>query len=67
VAHEDSGGKIHFDKVTIGRDNGSLVELTSGVSAGDRLVLNISSQIAPGETVAVSEPQTAERPLGAKR
>lgn len=67
VANVDEGGKIHFAKVTIGRDDGSLVELTSGVKPGDRLVLNISSQIAAGQTVAVSEPLTAERTLGAKR
>jgi RND family efflux transporter MFP subunit len=67
VADVDDGGKIHFEKVTIGRDNGSLVELTSGVKPGDRLVLNISSQIAAGQSVVVTEPQTAKQPLGAKR
>ena len=53
--------------VTIARDNGSLVELASGVKPGDRLVLNISSQIAAGQTVAVTEPQAGRQPLGAKR
>ena len=63
VARVDDGGKIVFETVTIARDNGSLVELASGVKPGDRLVLNISSQIAAGQVVAVNEPQ----PLGAKR
>jgi RND family efflux transporter MFP subunit len=67
VAHVDDGGKINFETVTIARDNGSLVELASGVKPGDRLVLNISSQIAEGQKVAVTEPQAAEQPLGAKR
>jgi hypothetical protein len=42
--------------VVIARDNGSLVELASGVRPGDKLVLNISSQIAAGQTVSVNRP-----------
>ena len=67
VAQVDSQGKIEFKDVVIARDNGSLVELSSGVNAGDRLVLNISSQIASGQTVAANEPDGAKPPLGAKR
>jgi len=67
VAQVDDGGKITFETVSIARDNGSLVELSSGVKPGDRLVLNISSQIAAGQTVSVNEPLAAKRPLGAKR
>ena len=54
VAHVDSTSTIKFQDVVIARDNGSLVELSSGVLAGDRLVLNISSQIVAGQTVAVT-------------
>jgi RND family efflux transporter MFP subunit len=67
VAEVDAGGKVQFKTVAIGRDNGSLVELASGVQAGDRLVLNISSQIADGQTVAVSQPDAAAKPLRANR
>jgi RND family efflux transporter MFP subunit len=67
VAQVDASGKIRFANVMIARDNGSLVELASGVQPGERLVLNISSQIASGETVAVNEPDAADKPLGAKR
>jgi RND family efflux transporter MFP subunit len=67
VAQVDASGKIQFNDVLIARDNGSLVELASGVKPGDRLVLNISSQIASGQTVAVNEPDVADKPLGAKR
>jgi RND family efflux transporter MFP subunit len=67
VAQVDGNGKITFDNVSIARDNGSLVELSSGVKPGDRLVLNISSQIAAGQTVAVNEPDAPKQPLGAKR
>ncbi len=67
VAQVDDAGKISFETVSIARDNGSLVALSSGVKPGDRLVLNISSQIAAGQTVAVNEPESDKRPLGAKR
>jgi RND family efflux transporter MFP subunit len=53
VALVDSTNKVHFRPVVIGRDDGSMVELASGVAAGDRLALNISSQISDGEPVRV--------------
>jgi RND family efflux transporter MFP subunit len=56
VARVDAAGKIEFAHVTIARDNGSMVELGSGVRPGDRLVLNISSQIAAGQAVTVNAP-----------
>jgi RND family efflux transporter MFP subunit len=67
VAQVDSSGRIQFANVTIARDNGSLVELASGVRPGDRLVLNISSQIASGQAVAVNDPAAAAKQLEAKR
>jgi RND family efflux transporter MFP subunit len=67
VARVDAGGKVQFKNVAIARDNGSLVELASGVEAGDKLVLNISSQIADGEQVAVNESEAADKPLRANR
>jgi RND family efflux transporter MFP subunit len=68
VARVDANGKITFQNVTIVRDNGSLVELGSGVEPGDKLVLNISSQIAAGQTVTASEAGVgANRTLDAKR
>jgi RND family efflux transporter MFP subunit len=69
VARVNSSGKIEFQKVTIARDNGSIVELGTGVKPGDRLVLNISSQIASGQGVtAVDSSGGADgKHLAAKR
>jgi predicted RNase H-like nuclease len=67
VAQVDADGKIKFEDVAIARDNGSLVELSTGVRPGDRLVLNISSQIASGQAVAASEPAVADKIPAAKR
>jgi RND family efflux transporter MFP subunit len=67
VARVDANHKIQFANVTIARDDGTLVELASGVQPGDKLVLNISSQIAAGQAVAVNEPAAADQSLHAKR
>ncbi len=54
VARVGAGDRIEFSSVAIARDNGSLVELASGVTAGDRLVLNVSSQVMRGQRVRVA-------------
>jgi RND family efflux transporter MFP subunit len=53
VARVKADGTVSYQNVTIARDNGSLLELGSGAAPGDRLILNISSQIAPGQRVSV--------------
>jgi RND family efflux transporter MFP subunit len=68
VARFNADGKVAFMDVAIARDNGSLVELASGVKSGDRLVLNVSSQITPGQSVTpVEDGQPANRKLDANR
>jgi RND family efflux transporter MFP subunit len=54
VAVVTADNQVQFHPVTIGRDDGDHVELSSGVSQGDRLVLNISNQIADGEKVLIA-------------
>jgi RND family efflux transporter MFP subunit len=66
VARVGRDGKVEFVDVTIARDDGGLVELGPGVSPGDQLVLNISSQITAGQTVAVNAPAAAA-PLASRR
>jgi RND family efflux transporter MFP subunit len=53
VACVDSAGHIGFRAVTIGRDDGRVVELAAGVAPGERLALNVSSQISEGQLVRV--------------
>jgi RND family efflux transporter MFP subunit len=68
VARVDAHSKIDFQDVTIARDNGTLVELGSGVKPGDRLVLNISSQISAGQSVTPNDSDAApSRPVDARR
>jgi len=61
VARVDGDGHVSFRPVTIGRDDGRVVELASGVSPGERLALNVSSQITEGQLVRVrsAEPGAA--------
>ena len=54
VATVDAHGKVALRNVTIARDDGSVVELGSGVEPGERLILNLSSQIEGGDTVQVN-------------
>jgi RND family efflux transporter MFP subunit len=53
VAAVGPDGTVSFHPVTIGRDDGDKVELSSGVAQGDRLILNISNQIIAGEKVRI--------------
>jgi len=59
VAVVEGDGAIRFQPVTIGRDDGDKVELSAGVTDGERLVLNISNQIVAGEKVRVSGDEPA--------
>jgi multidrug efflux pump subunit AcrA (membrane-fusion protein) len=54
VARVADDGSVHFHLVTIARDDGDTVELSSGVSKGDRLVLNINSTITEGQKVRIN-------------
>lgn len=60
VAVVAADGNVRFRPVTIGRDDGDKVELSSGVSEGDRLVLNISNQISDGQKVRIGNDEPAE-------
>ena len=65
VAVVEPDGHVRFRKVTIARDEGNVIDLGSGVSAGEKVVLNISSQIGDGDLVAINEAPSAPAPAGA--
>jgi hypothetical protein len=54
LAIVDDNDEIHFHNVTIGVDNGNMVDLAEGVKVGERVALNVSSQIVDGERVKPS-------------
>ncbi len=47
--------KVHFHKVTLGRDYGAEIEIDSGLNAGDMVVLNPTDAIREGVTVEPNE------------
>jgi RND family efflux transporter MFP subunit len=63
VARVGADGRINFRDVTIARDDGNMVELGTGVAPGDRLALNVSSQIADGERVTARELASGASPV----
>jgi len=54
VAVVGDDGKVSFRDVSIAVDNGDFVELGSGVSANEKVALNLSSQVAEGDKVIAS-------------
>ena len=59
VAVVGPDSRVRFHDVTIARDDGNVLELSSGVAAGDRIVLNISNAIPNDTKVTVTEQHTA--------
>ena len=55
VALVDDGGRVHLALVKLGTDFGTSVEVLSGVSASDRMVLNPADSLADGDVVTLPE------------
>lgn len=47
--------KVHMQKITVGRDYGTEIEVTAGLTEGDRVVLNPSDALRDGMTVQPKE------------
>lgn len=55
VAKVDARGRVSLVPVTLGRDFGTTLEILTGVSANDRIVLNPPGVLANGDVVRVVE------------
>jgi RND family efflux transporter MFP subunit len=55
VAIIDDRNVVEFRDVKIGADDGDVVQIESGLKEGDKVVLNVSSQIASGMKVDAHE------------
>jgi RND family efflux transporter MFP subunit len=51
VALLDSGNRVHFQPVVVGRDFGSQIEILSGLSAGQRVIANPNDAVQEGVKV----------------
>jgi membrane fusion protein, multidrug efflux system len=55
-------GKVHFQKITVGRDLGTELEVLNGLSAEDEVIADPSQQLAEGMAVKTApDDATAER------
>jgi membrane fusion protein (multidrug efflux system) len=62
VAVVDATGKVLLRTVTLGRDFGTAVEVTSGLDVSERVIANPGDAIAPGDAVRVAaNPPRAEQ------
>lgn len=55
IAVVDDKNTVRFQNVSIARDNGNVVDIGSGLEMGDKVALNMSSQIVAGEKVQANE------------
>ncbi|HSR05855.1 MAG TPA: efflux RND transporter periplasmic adaptor subunit [Bryobacteraceae bacterium] len=51
----EPGGKVRIQKIMLGRDYGNEIEVTSGLSATDRVILNPGDTLRDGMTVTAQE------------
>lgn len=54
-------GKIHLQPVTIGRDFGGVVEILTGLEAGDIIVTNVTDDVSEGAEVQLHFAKTPEQ------
>jgi multidrug efflux pump subunit AcrA (membrane-fusion protein) len=62
VAVVDAQGKVSLHPVTLGRNTGDAVEITSGLATTDRLVLNPPDALADGDVVTLQVPKGEKAP-----
>jgi RND family efflux transporter MFP subunit len=57
----DEHGVVDIRDVTVARDNGNGVEISAGLGNSDKVVVNLSSQIANGEKVQIHDVDQGRR------
>src|SRR5208282_1603675 len=55
VAVVDKDGKVHLQRINIGRDFGTTLEVLGGVEVSDRVVINPSDSLEEGQQVHVAK------------
>jgi len=62
VAVVDNAGHVKLHTVTVGHDFGTTVEILSGISDQDELVLNPADSLADNDVVTAAKPDTTGKP-----
>jgi hypothetical protein len=53
-------GKVHFQRVKLGVDDGARVEVLDGLRGGETVALNLGPEVPDGSAVRVQQPQRRE-------
>ena len=48
-------GRVHLQSVTVGKDNGSSLEIAAGLTAADEVILDPSDSLAEGQRVQIAD------------
>jgi hypothetical protein len=48
-------GHVHLQHVTIGKDNGKSVQISTGLSHSDQVILDPSDSLSEGQAVKVAQ------------
>jgi hypothetical protein len=51
VAVLDAGNQVHFQRITVGRDFGNRIEVLSGLTEGQRAIVNPNDSVQEGVKV----------------
>ncbi len=62
VAEVGADGIVHLKSVTIGQDFGTTLEIASGVTQQDQIIVNPSDSLADGAKVQIATPKAAASP-----
>lgn len=66
VATIDGGNRIHMKKILEGRDFGTSVEVVSGLTDNDQIVLNPPDSLSEGAQVRIAQPKPEQPAEGPK-
>ena len=66
VAVVGAGGKVAFHPITLGRDFGDSVEVTSGITPTDKVIDNPPETLTPGDVVRLAATAPASKPGGSR-
>jgi RND family efflux transporter MFP subunit len=67
VATLDDGHRVHLKTITQGRDFGTEIEVLTGLSADDTLVVNPPDSISDGVEVRIAPARDAAHPAGGRK
>jgi RND family efflux transporter MFP subunit len=54
-------GHVHLQRITIGKDNGKSVEVSTGLTSNDQIILDPSDSLTEGEAVQIASPSGSSK------